>query len=58
MQKKCSKCEKEFICVNESGGCWCERVQLSIETLQSLKDNFDNCLCSFCLKNFEKSSEA
>ena len=50
--KKCSKCYIEFDCCNEQRGCWCEQVQLSSETLKTLKQNFDNCLCPRCLKEY------
>ena len=53
MTKKCSKCEMPFNCQNESRGCWCENLQLSSQQLAHLKENYDNCLCPKCLKEFE-----
>ncbi|MBO9204811.1 MULTISPECIES: cysteine-rich CWC family protein [Niastella] len=57
MIKKCSKCEVPFTCQNESRGCWCEDIQLSTQVLTYLKDNYDNCLCSKCLQEFQKLNE-
>ena len=53
MQKNCSKCGKAFNCCNEVPGCWCENVQLDQKALDALKNEFDNCLCSECLKEYE-----
>ncbi|SEP11932.1 cysteine-rich CWC family protein [Niastella yeongjuensis] len=57
MIKKCSKCETAFNCQNESRGCWCEEVQLSTRQLDYLKENYENCLCPNCLKEFETFSK-
>ena len=54
MQKNCSKCGSAFDCCNEIPGCWCENLQLDQQTLDALKNNFDNCLCPACLKTYEK----
>jgi len=54
-EKKCPKCFSTFNCTNESQGCWCENVTLSLEKLQFLKENYTNCLCRDCLKAFEIS---
>jgi hypothetical protein len=51
--KKCSKCGTLFTCHSPQPGCWCEKMQLSIDTLDQLKNNFQDCLCSQCLKSFE-----
>jgi hypothetical protein len=53
MEKVCSKCLKAFVCQNETRGCWCENVNLSHQTLRYLKENFANCLCEACLKEFD-----
>jgi hypothetical protein len=52
MEKKCSKCGVGFNCQNETRGCWCEQVTLSIETLHYLKEHYENCLCPQCLQEF------
>jgi hypothetical protein len=51
--KKCSKCGESFACKQEEMGCWCEQVELSMEALNHLKENYENCLCPACLKTFE-----
>lgn len=50
--KVCSKCNQSFECQNETNGCWCEGLFLSIDTLNELKQQYDNCLCPTCLKEF------
>ncbi|MBK7182402.1 MAG: cysteine-rich CWC family protein [Bacteroidetes bacterium] len=50
--KICSKCSRSFECQNESMGCWCEELFLSINTLNEIKQQYDNCLCPTCLKEF------
>jgi hypothetical protein len=53
MEKTCSKCNAPFTCQNETRGCWCEGLTLSPETLTSLRQAYDNCLCPACLKGYE-----
>jgi hypothetical protein len=55
MQKNCSKCGTAFNCGNEMPGCWCENLQLDQKALDTLKNNFENCLCPECLKAYAKS---
>ncbi len=50
--KKCAKCFVEFECTNEQRGCWCEGLQIAPENLQKLRENYDNCLCPQCLKEY------
>jgi hypothetical protein len=52
--KKCSKCEKDFDCCNETGGCWCESITLEEAILKHLKHEYEDCLCKDCLQEFEK----
>jgi hypothetical protein len=58
MEKKCSKCQSAFTCQNEIRGCWCEKVQLSTETLAFLEEYYENCLCPECLKKFEEKNHS
>ncbi len=51
--KVCSKCKAEFICHANSNGCWCEQYQLSEQSLQYLKNSFDDCLCEQCLRSYD-----
>ena len=53
--KKCSRCEIEFNCQNETKGCWCENYSLKEKVLVQLKKDFDNCLCEDCLKEHADS---
>ncbi|MCD9189528.1 MAG: cysteine-rich CWC family protein [Pyrinomonadaceae bacterium] len=48
--KVCEVCGKEFSCNAENGNCWCFDLQLKAETLQKLKENYQDCLCPTCLK--------
>jgi hypothetical protein len=50
--KKCSKCGQQFECQNGSMGCWCEAFYLPINTLNEIKQQYDNCLCPICLREF------
>jgi hypothetical protein len=52
MLKNCSKCKIAFDCCNEKEGCWCENLEVSLEKLALLKKEYDNCLCSNCLKEY------
>lgn len=51
--KLCEVCGKEFSCKAENGVCWCFDLQLKTETLQKLKENYNDCLCPACLKSEE-----
>ena len=50
--KKCSRCEIEFNCQNETRGCWCENYSLKEKELTQLKRDFKDCLCEDCLKEY------
>ena len=55
--KKCSKCGKELSCfADENKTCWCSAYHISKKNLQILKENFDNCLCENCLKEYSTES--
>jgi hypothetical protein len=41
-----------FGCKNEAPGCWCESLQVPVETLGQLRGTYDNCLCPACLKEY------
>jgi hypothetical protein len=53
--KRCSKCNIEFTCCNETRGCWCESYTLTEKTLEALKAEFENCLCEKCLALYAES---
>jgi hypothetical protein len=54
--KSCSKCKTNFECSNEKEGCWCENLTIDIETLNRLRKQYDNCLCSTCLKEYSRNT--
>lgn len=56
--KVCSRCQEQFECCMESRGCWCEDLTLSTESLQHLREEYDNCLCPECLKLFAEPESA
>lgn len=56
-QKNCSKCGQAFGCCNETSGCWCESVRIETKTLEQLKKEFDNCLCTACLESYSVKGE-
>ncbi len=53
--KKCESCGKSFSCASESGNCWCFELKLDFETLENLRNNYQNCLCEDCLKKVENN---
>ncbi len=46
----CESCGKPFECGAKLGKCWCFEVDVNIETLDELKENFERCLCPKCLE--------
>lgn len=47
--KVCSMCGETFGCGARLDGCWCTDVTVSQETVDSLKADYDDCLCPKCL---------
>ena len=52
-QKSCPRCGAGFEC--RSGGCWCDNVPLSPETLARLDQTYVDCLCPSCLAEFSEA---
>ena len=50
--KKCSKCNTEFECGSKIGKCWCMDLKVEVEVLNRLKEEFTDCLCPKCLKEY------
>jgi hypothetical protein len=50
--KKCSKCSTQFECGADVGKCWCMDFKLKPDVLNKLKEEFSNCLCPQCLKEY------
>ena len=46
-QKTCPACGAAFPCL--PGACWCAALRLSPHTRQTLRRQYDNCLCPDCL---------
>ena len=46
----CESCGESFSCGANVGKCWCFAVEIKAETLAELRENFQSCLCSDCLK--------
>ncbi|MGQ0828494.1 MAG: cysteine-rich CWC family protein [Bacteroidota bacterium] len=55
--KNCSKCTSAFECSSEKEGCWCDELYVDATTLKTLKEQYDNCLCPVCLKEYSAVSE-
>ncbi|RYE23354.1 MAG: hypothetical protein EOP51_10860, partial [Sphingobacteriales bacterium] len=49
----CAQCGKPFECTMETGHCWCFAHKLAESTLKQLSDNYADCLCADCLKQYE-----
>lgn len=58
MLKTCPKCKQSFdCCANDILTCHCFSVTIDAETLIGLKDEYDDCLCAKCLKDFAVESK-
>lgn len=51
----CESCGQEFSCGANAGKCWCFEIDLDIDTLAELRENFKNCLCEDCLNKGNKN---
>ena len=53
--KICPCCAREFVCkVNRIHQCDCMNVRLSPETVEHIRQFYDNCLCVACLQALER----
>ncbi|OSZ78871.1 hypothetical protein CAP35_11655 [Chitinophagaceae bacterium IBVUCB1] len=50
--KQCAKCNATFECKNDATDCWCQQYTLSSDALSYLKANYEDCLCSQCLRSY------
>ena len=55
--KTCPKCGVTFECTTNGGNCWCNQYTISPENLKFLNENFSNCLCESCLKDYATTEE-
>jgi len=54
--KICPRCVREFVCkANRIQQCDCMGVRLSPETLEYIREAYDDCLCVACLEYLEAS---
>jgi hypothetical protein len=51
--KICGACGESFECAAPERGCWCEAIELDLETLSALRERFTDCLCPRCLEDVE-----
>lgn len=52
VNKVCPRCNTDFRC-DVKEGCWCEKVDVSRDTLKKMRQDYIDCLCENCLKAFE-----
>ena len=45
---KCGKCGRGMVCYGDDS-CWCQDLNISPHTLQTLEQQYDGCLCRNCL---------
>lgn len=45
----CESCGNSFECGAKVGKCWCFEVEVSVEKLDELREEFESCLCQECL---------
>jgi 7,8-dihydroneopterin aldolase/epimerase/oxygenase len=45
---KCPRCGKSFICYKDEN-CWCHDLRVHPKTRESIKQEFQGCLCKTCL---------
>jgi hypothetical protein len=49
--KICPRCAREFVCkANRIHRCDCMGVRLSPETVEYIRQSYDDCLCVACLE--------
>ncbi|WP_232422372.1 cysteine-rich CWC family protein [Methylosarcina fibrata] len=52
--KQCPRCQRLFICkANRIHRCDCSNICLSFETIEYIRQLYDECLCLACLKELE-----
>jgi len=50
-KKKCPKCGAAFECLGEED-CWCESYQILQKDFLIITQNYNDCLCPTCLKEY------
>ncbi len=54
-EKICPKCGIEFVCEHNIK-CWCLTYNIPEDKRNYLRENFNDCLCESCLKEFAKNT--
>jgi len=52
--KACEACGTTFFCGALAGECWCMKMPLGPETLETLRKTYNDCLCEPCLKKVNR----
>ncbi|MGV3508081.1 MAG: cysteine-rich CWC family protein [Sphingobacteriaceae bacterium] len=51
----CERCRKRIECkANAFTKCQCSKVQLTLNEVQYVSENFEGCLCATCLLDLKK----
>lgn len=50
--KECQKCGATFTCEGERD-CWCESVPVHRAQMQEILENYTDCICPSCMKEYE-----
>lgn len=52
--KTCESCGQTFECGALAGSCWCMKVPLGSEHLETLRKTYSDCLCEPCIKKVNR----
>ncbi len=55
-QKVCPKCQSTFTCTHDEK-CWCMTLIITPENLKRLKQEYSDCLCEKCLKDYAEKKD-
>lgn len=50
--KRCPKCGKFFTCQGDED-CWCETMQIPKKSMVRIMQEYSDCICRDCLKEYE-----
>lgn len=54
--KKCPRCGNQFACDTE-GDCWCHEFQILKKDFMHLWQEYTDCLCPACLREYAQNRE-
>jgi hypothetical protein len=56
---RCERCRKRIECrVNSFTQCQCSTVQLNLNEMQYISENYDGCMCASCLSELKAEYQA